>query len=141
MSFDAAQTTLIHELLEIFQGGTFDWFDYNDWVTGEITSVPLNSPMDLSVARDKLTDILAAIVAAAPTDGREARIKEVLTEYGCVALNEITVGPGGTSAVPGARFSTSKQRTRLRELLQLNTGIRMRMMNARRDGRNLSVGR
>lgn len=123
-TFTQAQKTLIFELLELFQGTTYDWIDYNDRVTGVITSVPWKQQIDFTVATDRLAVILAAIEAA--SDGRYDRISTLLTEYNNVATDVATVGMGGGAGTAGARYSPRWKRNRLRELLQLHLGIQVR---------------
>ncbi len=128
MSFDEPQKTLIFELLDLFQGGTFDWVDYNTWVGGQVTSVPFKNQLDFALVTTLVTDTIAAIVASG--DGREARIKTVIAEYDDISLDTIEVGAGGGGGASGARYSSSKQKRHLKQLLQRHMGIRVRMFGA-----------
>lgn len=146
MAFDAEQTTLIHEALGLFQGNTYDWYDYNDRITGAVTSVPIHNQIDFSTAITRLAEIIAAIVAG--SDGREARIKEILVDYKCVSTDEVEVGFGGAANAQGLRFSTAKNRARHALLLQTHLGIRVRVIggpaqgiDGEGGGRNISIVR
>jgi hypothetical protein len=119
------EKTLIYELLGVFQGGTFDWYDYNDWTTGEIASVPIHEQVTFQKATDRLEAIIAAINAADAADGRRARISEVLIDYAAMALETARIGPGGAGGAAGLEYSPTKKRERLRTVLQGHLGIRV----------------
>lgn len=125
MVFVASQKTLAYELLGLFQGATFDWYQFNDRVTGEVTSVPLHNQINFTIATTRLEAIFTAITAAAPADNRETRIGEILTEYEAISLDLIEVGSGGGGGASGARYSTKKQIFHLRRLLWTHLGIRI----------------
>jgi hypothetical protein len=132
MSFSAAQKTLMYELLGLFQGATFDWFDYNDWTTGLITSVPIHQQLDFSTATTRMNAIIAAIEAG--SDGRESRIGAVLTEYGNVSLD--------TGRAHGEfEYNPAEQRALLRNLLETHLGIRVRQTVMGGSGRSVQITR
>ena len=124
MAFTEPQKTLAYELLELFQGGTFDWFEYNDRIAGVSTSVPFTAQINFTVATTRLEAIFTAIEAG--SDGREARIITILDEYECIALDTTSIKTGGGGGAAGARFNPFKGRRHLKKLLMINLGIRVR---------------
>lgn len=145
MTFTATQRTLAYELLGLFQGGTFDWYDYNDFTTGEIASVPITQQIDFTVAVTRVNAIFAEITAAVgANEDRETRIGEVLSRYSLISLEDVRVKGGGTAGTPGARYSTDEHIAHLRKLLWTHMGVRVLVHNAPGQGgggRNIPVGR
>lgn len=145
MAFLEKEKTLIFELLGMFQGGTFDWFDYNAFITGQITSVPFGNQVDFATAKTVIDSNIADIVASG--DGREARIKEILVEYDCISLQEIEIRTGGARDNAGIRYKTSSQELKLRDKLERHIGIHVALTGiptsaSRGDnGRSISLGR
>ena len=122
MAFTAAQKTLMYEMLELFQGGTYDWYDYREW-NGVVTSVPFGTQISFSTATDRLDAILTAIEAG--SDGRESRIGSILTEYSDISFNTEKITGGGVDSAPGVRWDSDGARRRLTSLLQLHLGIQV----------------
>lgn len=122
-NFSAANKTLMHELLGLFQGSTFDWYDYTDRVTGQITSVPIHSQIDFKKATDRLAVIITALELE--TDDRKNRIDTVLAEYSDISLDVAEIRSGGGSGASGARYSPERHRRHLRKLLMTHLGIRV----------------
>lgn len=149
MAFTEAQKTLSYELLGLFQGSLFDWFDYNDRVTGVITSVPITNQIDFTVATARLEVIFTAIEASG--DGREARIVSILTEYDDVSLDVTDVKDGGISGMAGVRYKWRSKIIRLKTLLETHLGIHVTASDRlqggqladdfRRGGGSIPVGR
>lgn len=150
MPFTAVQKTLTYEILGLFQGGTFDWYTYNDRITGEITSVPLANQVSFTVAAARLEVIFTAIEAAG--DNREVRIGEILTEYSAISFDVTRIGPGGGGGAGGARYDPDVKRSHMKDLLERNLGIQIRQSGSPAGtfgrigsggggGRSISVGR
>ena len=116
----------------LFQGGTFDWYDYNDRVTGAITSVPIHEQIDFTIATDRLSTIIGNIEGG--TDGREARIGTILTEYKDISLDVAKIREGGGGGASGARYDPERHRGHLRRLLMTHLGIRVFVRSAGQGG-------
>ena len=119
--FTEKEKTLMFEILSMYQGGTFDWFDYSSITTGEIASVPFGNQIDFTKANTVLNANIVAIEGA--SDGRQARLVEILAAYDKVSLDKLRVGPGGTSGSPGARFDTEEIEEKLRQKTMRNVGL------------------
>ena len=126
MAFTADQTNLIYEMLELFQGETFTWYDYRTWPATTSTSVPFGQEMDFSTATDALAAILTDIETNNATQNRETRIGEILTEYGRVEFSTVEIHSGGASGAPGVRYSAAHKRARLKKLLEIQLGFTTR---------------
>ena len=123
-SFTAAQKTLIYELLELFQGTTFDWYEYRTWPGGTVTSVPWAAQIDFALATTRLEAIITAIEASA--DGSQPRLVTILSEYSDVSTDVAVVAGGGASGASGARYNPARKRERLRRILKWHLGIDVR---------------
>ena len=129
--FTGPQRTLLFELLGLFQGGTFDWIDYNTRVGGVLTSVPIQNRIDFDTAVSLVNSTMTTIEGLpTATDDRQARIVAILDEYSEISLDTIEVGTGGGGGSAGARYSTRKQTRHLKRLLQTHLGIRVRAIGA-----------
>lgn len=128
MVFTPEQKTLMNEMLGAFEGGTFDWFTYNDRVTGEITSVPFGNQITFAVVQTRLAAIFTAIEAS--TDGREARIVDITAEYKEIALDVVRVSIGGGGGAAGTRYDPDVKREHLKNLLERNLGIQIRQSSS-----------
>ena len=138
MALLPAQKTLLHELLELFEGGKFDWFDYNARSSGELTSVPLANQISFAVVITRLDAILIEIAA----DGREARIIKILNEYESVSLDTTRISIGGGGGASGARYDPAEKRAHLKDLLQLLLGLEIRRVDERfTESRSIPVRR
>ena len=138
MALLPAQTTLLHELLELFEGGKFDWFDYNARSSGELTSVPLANQISFTVVITRLDAILVGIAA----DGREARVIKLLKEYDRIAFDTTRIGIGGGGGASGARYDPEEKRAHLKDLLQLLLGLEIRRVDERfTESRSIPVRR
>ena len=122
-----AETTLIHELLGMFQITTFDWFDFKTWPGGVVTSVPFTSKIDFAVANNRLdaiiTDINSKDDGGGDDDGRRPRISAILSEYSDISLDTARIKTGGASGGPGIRYDPGEQRGHLKGLLETNLGF------------------
>lgn len=125
------EVNLIFELLGVVPGGTFFWIDYNAWVGGDITSVPIAETIDFSKIKTELDARITTIDGQDGTDNRRARISEILAEYDLISLDTVSVQGGGGGGARGARYSSSGQRRRLRHLLQLQMGVEIRVFGTR----------
>lgn len=123
---DKDQVTTIFEMLGMFEIGTFDWFQYNDRITGEITSVPLTNQVSFSQADTRLNAIITDIDAKTLTDGRQSRVIDLVTEYDEISLDTTRIGPGGASGATGARYNPAEQRLHLKSLLETVLGFALR---------------
>lgn len=139
VAFTDKNRTLISELLGVFQGVTFDWFDYNSSITGEVASVPFGQQIDFSTVATRLDEIIAVIETE--VDGRKARVDEILTEYDCVSLQHNSIGPGGASGAAGFRYTTEAHEAKLKRKLEDVIGLRsvVRNIAGRSDGSNTSM--
>ena len=121
MAFTASQKTLVYELLGLYQGGTYNWYDYNSWITGQITSAPFGNSVDFSTATSVLDDNITTIEASG--DNREVRIGEILSAYNDISLQEIAIGKGGSCNTEGVRYNTKAHTDKLRDLLEQHVGL------------------
>ena len=137
MAFTAAQKTLMYEILGLFEGGTFDWYNYNDRVTGEITSVPMHNQISFTVATTRLEVVFTAIEGA--SDNRETRIGEILTEYDEIDFDVATIVVGGASGASGLRYNPDVKRAHLKDLLERNLGIQIRQLGSGGGGGSRSI--
>lgn len=140
MVISANQRSLANELLGMFEGKTFDWFEYSDREdTTIVSSTPLTNQIDFTKASARLTEIFDAIELAG--DDRQTLIADILTEYNDIRLiapGRITVG--GTNTAPGMRYSVRGQIAHLKKLLWTNLGFRIRV-HGEGGSRNLRVSR
>lgn len=121
VDFTEKEKTLMFEILNMYQGGTFDWFDYSSITTGEIASVPFSNQIDFTKANTALNTNITAIEGG--SDGRQARLVEILDKYDTVSLQKMRIGPGGTSGSPGARLDTEEIEEKLRQKVMRNVGL------------------
>ena len=112
-------------------------FTYNDRITGEITSTPFGQSISFTLATTRLNAIYTAIEGAG--DNREVRIGEILTEYDDVDFEVATISLGGASGAAGLRFSPIEKRAHLKDLLERNLGIQIRMMDSPGGGGGRSI--
>lgn len=124
MVISANERTLINEMLGAFEGGTFDWFQYNDRVTGEITSVPLTNQLSFSNVQTRLGTIFTAIEAA--SDDRETEVQAIVAEYKRIRFDVVRIGPGGGGGAAGARYDPTDKRAHMKDLLERNLGLQIR---------------
>jgi len=121
-----AETTLLYEILGMYQIGTYDWYEYITWPGGVATSVPFGQQIDFSTANTRLDAIITAINAADSTDGRRERISAVLAEYSAISLDTARISSGGGAGQPGARYDPSEQRAHLKYMLETLLGFKLR---------------
>lgn len=126
MAFTAAQKTLAHELLGLFEGSVYDWREYVDGITGETSSVPFGQTIDFTEATTLVAGRFTAIEAG--SDNREARIGEILARYSDISLDTARLGPGGADSAPGVRWDPDNERDHLRGLLQAHLGFELRLL-------------
>ena len=144
MAFTAAQKTLANELLGLFEGGTYQWFQYVDDKTGENTGVPWTEQISFAVANTAVTASFTAIEAAG--DDRENRIGTILSEYDDISLDVMFIKGGGVAGVSGLRYDFRMKIARLKSLLEFHLGIQIRLASGTGPisdggGRNIRVGR
>ncbi len=128
MAFAAEDKSLVNEMLGAFEGGTFDWYQYNDRITGEITSVPLHNQIDFVTVQTQLGVLFTAIEAA--SDNREQRIKDITAEYKDISFDVTRIGIGGGSGASGARYDPDEKRAHLKDLLERNLGLQIRQVGS-----------
>jgi len=145
VGFLPSEKTLIYEALGLFQGVTYDWYNYAAWVTGSYGSVPIAQQVDFGVCCTRLEAILTAITAAAPTDGRELRIKRILVEYDKIALTvPWSIESGGVEGAFGLRMNVRQGWQRFHDLLEGSLGIHVEIVESPWSGggsRSIKVGR
>lgn len=136
------QVTSINMILGMFEIGTFDWFTYNDRVTGEITSVPLANQVDFTTAQTRLNAIITDIDAQATVDGRQARVISIITDYDRIQFDVVKIRSGGATGSPGARYDPDEKRFHLKQQLEIVLGFALRQENAPSfRGRSAALGR
>ena len=139
MAFTVDQKTLCYEILGLFEGGTFDWFEYRIKEDTSIASgTPLTNQVSFTLAVARLETIFTDIENG--SDGREARIIAITVKYEPISLEQLDIRTGGTNTAPGARFSTRGMRALHRKQLETHLGIHVEASNTG-AGRNIRVGR
>lgn len=126
-NFSIEERNLVFEMLGIVPGGSFFWVDYNAWFGGDLTSVPFSENIDFTLVKTELDSRLDTIQAADGTDNRRIRISEIIAEYDLIALDTISIGDGGGGGARGSRYSSKGQRRHLRNLLQIQIGMEIRV--------------
>ena len=124
----ATDVQAIFECLGAYQGGTVTAYDYNDKISGAVSSVPIQIIVDFSTATTTLNSILAVIDAA--TDGRWQRLHALAVKYIDVADDTERITTGGTSAAPGLRYDPMDARARARENMFKITGFIFKVNSA-----------
>jgi hypothetical protein len=112
----------IHECLGSYQGNVFDWYTYNDKITGFPTSVPIHNNIDFSVAVTVLDAHLTAIDGAG--DGRDARLETLAQEWLDVSTSVLRIEKGGVAGASGAREDPEEARLRIRAVVSQVVGFR-----------------
>ena len=142
MAFTLKQKSLIHELLGLFEGGSFDWIDYSTRAGGVVTDVPTESNIDFSSTVTKVNTAITLVETqfTATTNERETLLKEILDEYSDIRLDTISVGGGGGGGASGARYSSARQIRHLRKMLWTVLGVRIRILGGAAQGQTLADG-
>ena len=114
MPFSDKERTLAYNLLNLYQDGTFDWYDYTNITTGEVASVPFHQQIDFVTVKTRVDEILDDIDSESGNDGRLVVAQQILTAYEDIYTEDVEIRVGGTNTSPGVRYSTDSHEEKLR---------------------------
>jgi hypothetical protein len=127
-TFTAAQKNMIREILNLFGPANFAWLDYNDKVSGQITSVPLGNTITFNKALTEFNARISDIESKSDPvtgDGRLQSLLVDITTWIKIRTQPGYFSSGGTAGSAGLRYDPEEHRNLVRDRVTQTVGMRV----------------